>query len=178
MAIQITNEMGASTNERLYCIQSEPGHFYAGHLKDGTQAFIGIDYPSLILVEFDAEGNYLKIITKEISQESLSAIKESLSEPVSESMWLKYTKDWDELDEWANELGFTKGVITVKKFCLPEYEICIQDLPTEYQEMLDSDEEIDEETLEEIREWQKGNEFILVWGQDYYMNEAGEVVST
>ncbi len=132
---------------------------------------IGVISPmtKFVAVEFDPYGNYVRTLTRGISEEALSSDKSALTR------WQNY---WDELDLWAAELGLTQDVIAVKKFSFPELDLRIQDLPPIWQEMVDNGEEIDEQTKEEITSWQEWNYFVLVWGQDYDIDEEGEVVST
>ena len=160
---------------KIYCLKSlGRNDFYVGHLKDGTQAFMSIDFPNLIAVLFNHEGKYLASMTKELSQQTQDFIKDVFARKI----WDFSAKDWDELDQWADELGFIQGKISVQKFCLPEYELRIQDLPEVYQDIFDSGCELDEEIKEQIREWQATNDYVLIWGKEYDIDHEGEVIST
>lgn len=160
--------------QRLYKIESEPGHFYAGHLDNGNQLLMRVDISDLIGVQFDASGNFINVLSKRISQETLT----NRQEAIVKSKWSAFHGDWDELDRWVTELGLKKGVITIKKLSLPEQDLRIVDIPEIYQEIIDSGNKLDEETLESIQYWQEENDFVLVWSQDYDMDKDGRVVST
>jgi len=162
------------TDPRIYRIQSEPCHFYTGHLKDGTSVFMSVFYPNLVAVLFDTEGRLIKPVIRDISQMTQAAFRKA----VEEKQWHLFHQDWEELDDWASELGLIDGVIAVQKFSLPEFNLRIQDLPSIYQELLNSGEELDEDTKEQIQYWQEELDYVLVWGNEYDMNSAGEVVST
>jgi hypothetical protein len=171
------------TSPKLYRLQNEPGDFYTGYLTDGTQVFMGIDYPNLVAVLFDQDGKYLKSLVREISQEAHIAIKDEIMKRRASAFnknWDEsaFNKDWDELDRWAAQLGFKPGMIAVQKFNLPEYKLCIQDLPAIYGELFDQGSELDQEIKEQIQNWQKMNDYVLVWGKEYDINREGEVVST
>jgi hypothetical protein len=180
-------KMKSMSPAKQYHLQSEPGHFYTGHLRDGTQAFMSLDYQKLVAVLFDAEGTYLKSLVREISKETQNGLE--LFFTVKRGGAVNYDGDeavfnkvWEELDRWAEDLGFVKGVISVQKFSLPEFEFWIQDLPSIYQEILqetlDSGGDMEEDIQEDIRDWQEVNDYVLVWGQEYDINREGEVVST
>ncbi len=159
--------------ERRYRIQSEPGYYYAGYLSNGQQLLMSIgairSVHDFVAVEFDPQGNYVRTLTKAISQATLSC---STDDP---AWWNNY---WDELDLWAEELGLEHGTIAVKKFSFPDQDLRIQHLPPIWQEMLDKGEEFDEQDREAIAFWQEANLFVLIWGQDFEINEDGELVST
>jgi len=162
--------METSMPSKQYRIQSFWGDFHAGHLKDGTQVFlcIGVVDSQLIAVLFDPQGDYLKTLTKEMSQSTM-----------------RYTDvSWEDLEDWATELGFVQGVISVKKFNFPDYEFefGILDLPKIYleliQESIDKGEEIPADIQEEIANWKEGNDYVLVYYREYDIDKDGEVVST
>jgi len=97
-------------------------------------------------------------------------------------MWGGYDKFWDELDKWATEIGLTRDVITVKQFSLPELYMEIKNLPDFYEAVLngadDFDEEEHEALLEDIQQWRNDGDFVFVWGNELWMNQAGEIEST
>ena len=159
---------------KLYRLQSESGHFYAGYLPDGTQVFMTVAYPNLLAVLFDPGGRYLKLLIRELSPETQAGLKLAYTDEA----WSRFNGDWEELDRWAAELGFTQGVIAVQKFSLPEHDLSIVDLPPVYQEILDNCDEVDEEMKEQIRDWQEVNDYVLILGNDYDIDFEGKVVST
>lgn len=165
------HEMEPMTSSKLYYLRSEPCHFSAGRLKDGTQVFLSTDYSRLFAVLFDAQGTYLQALVREVSQETQTAVQDDF-------MNKGWSKCWDELDRWAAELGFIEGMIALRKFSLPEFEFGIRDLPEVYQELVDSGRELDEDDKEGILSWQEVNDYVLLWGNEYDIGREGEVIST
>lgn len=166
--------MEKTTSPKVYRVKSLPEHFSTGILKNGTQVLMGVDFPNLLVVMFAQDGKYLKALVREISQEAQIAVRTA----TAENGWDMYDRDWDELDLWAKELGFKEGTISIQKFCLPEYELCIRDIPEIYQEILDSGGELDEDAQEHLQYWKEGNDYVLIWGDEYDIDSNGEVVST
>lgn len=166
--------MKKTTPPKIYRLRSLPEHFSTGFLENGTQVLMGVDFPNLLMVMFDHEGKYLKALVREISQEAQIAVRAANAE----NGWYMYDRDWKELELWAMELGFTQGTISIQKFCLPEYELCIRDIPGIYQEILDDGGELDEDAKEHLQYWKEVNDYVLVLGQEYDIDCDGEVVST
>ena len=166
--------MTPKADSKVYHLKNFPGDFYTGHRNDGTQVFIGIEYPKIVAVLFDLEGKYLETLIKELSQ----ATQFAFNEAKKKKRWPVFVEDWEELGRWAAELGFTSGAISIQKFCLPEYRLCVQDIPRIYQEFLNNGTECDERVLEQIENWKEVNDYVLVWGKEYDIDREGEVVST
>jgi hypothetical protein len=122
------------TQPKLYRLQHDPIHFYAGHLADKTQVFRSPDYPHLFAVFFDAEGRYLEHVIRDMSPEIQSAMARWFASKSGLKQDEDFAKQWEDLDRWAVELGFTEGTIFFQKFCLPEHKLCIYDLPEIYRE--------------------------------------------
>ncbi len=125
---------------------------------------------NLVAVKFDMAGNYLNILKKDFSEDTLVAAENS--------QWSGWDTYLHALDDWAEELDLEKGVIAVKKLSLPEIELRIVDIPFYYQQMVENGEDLDEEILENIEYWREVNDFVLVWGQDFDMDKDGKIVST
>jgi hypothetical protein len=159
---------------RLYNIQHEPGSFHTGHVKNGNQILISVQLPEIVMVEFDADGNYLRVATREIPKQYLSVVNDRLrvDDYVLSAL----------IENWRDEIGLIPGTISVKQFFLPERWICIRDLPDHYQEVLDNPEDYDDEELqnlrEDIRQWLAHGDFVLYLDRDYYLSSEGEVEST
>lgn len=172
------------TDAKLYRLQNSPGYFYAGHLKDQTQVLMGFEVDQLVALLFDREGRYLRSLTREFSQEIKGALAQDMkqantktqSEGAERKDWLVLI--WEELDRWGEELGFVVGTIAVQKFSLPEFDMSILDLPYSFQEIVDSDVEIDEDTREQFEYWKASNHYIFDWGSQYEIDSEGEVMST
>ncbi|MES2462139.1 MAG: hypothetical protein V4671_16260 [Armatimonadota bacterium] len=89
-----------------------------------------------------------------------------------------WEEDWKKLNRWAAKLGVVGAVITVKRFSLPEQELEIRDLPEHLQEILDNEEELSDDKKEELQYWRERRDYVLIWGNDYHVNQQGFVVST
>jgi hypothetical protein len=167
--------MQTNDDPKLYRFQNAPDYFLAGHLTDGTQVLMNLDAVSLdhlLALRFDAGGNLLDTLTKEILPEP--SYKKRIE-------WLASEDGWKKLEDWANELGLTEGTIAVKKFCLLEHEVYIQDIPEHLQEILDANAgtaELDDDIKEELQYWQDSGMFVFVWYTDYHISKDGEIVST
>ena len=141
--------------ERLYKIQNDIYHYYAGHFSNGNQVLMNSDgseddVPIFPLVEFDKDGNLLVVHITETSDFTPSV--------------------------------FTPGTISVKEFFVLDQWIGIKQLPEHYQEFLDAPQNAtDEERLhypKEIEGWRSSGEFVLWFSDDYYLNEEGELDSS
>lgn len=170
--------MNALLPEHSYRVSSNPPYFYTGHLTDGTQMLIGVQSPDLVGVVFSVNGEYLRTLTKQISQK-----RQLATQGKSE-----FVPDFVEDDfsayiyEWQMELKVISGTISVKQFYLSERYIGISDLPEHYQEVLDHPEDFSEERLRElqgdVQAWRENGEFVLYWDEDYYLNREGKLEST
>ena len=140
----------------FYTIQNDIYHYYTGYLSNGNQVLLNSDgseedTPVFPLVEFDKDGNFLAIHTKETGNPGF------------------------------NPLLFTPATILVKQFFIPDHWIGIKDLPEHYQEFLDHPENANEDERfyypEEIEGWRASGEFVLWFNEDYFLNEDGELDS-
>jgi hypothetical protein len=85
------------------------------------------------------------------------------------------------LNAWQKEIGFRPATITVKKFFSVEHYIGIEDYPSHFAEIL-SDPEATEDERIDVRDsmtlWDRDGQFVLLWGNDYWLNSSGDVVSS
>jgi len=86
----------------------------------------------------------------------------------------------DQLERWKAGVGFMDKPINICKFYLKDYQIGVAALTNCMQEAVDAPDHFDPVELEMIREeidrWLETGQFVLDWGNDYYMNKNGEVV--
>lgn len=162
------------SSKRLYNIQNDAVYFHTGRVKNGNQVLMGVLMPELVMVEFDGDGNYLGITTREIPKQFLSVINDiyRIEGYIQSAL----------IENWQDEIGLMPGTISVKKFFLPDRWIGIQDLPDHFQEILDQpevyDEEFRREIQDEMKQWLDSGNFVFWWGNDYYLNQEGEVESS
>lgn len=160
--------------EKTYRIQNPEYDFNTGFTGDGKQVLMGILMPELVLVEFDAQGNYLQIQMRSLPSEVFLA-----TEP-------RYRIDEDAasplLEGWQKELAYRPGTIQVHSFFLPEIWLGIKDLPEYLQEFVDDPESIGEDEREHfeemLAEWRADESYVLWWGKDYFMGPEGDIEST
>jgi hypothetical protein len=78
-------------------------------------------------------------------------------------------------------MSFQPATIRVRKFFSDEHYIGIEDYPSHFHEIL-SDPDSDEEEKADVREsmvlWDKDGQFVLQWGNDYWLDGSGHVVSS
>ena len=161
----------AEGHERLYAIRPDEGYFSAGITADCEQVLMGLFCPNLIAFRFDREGNLLG------------------SEQRSVPFFRDVTPPYDMFDEriqpmiatWKAEMGFRPATIRVRKFFSDEHFIGIEDYPSHFHEVV-SDPGADEEEKADIRGsielWDKDGQFVLQWGNDYWLDGSGRVVSS
>jgi hypothetical protein len=166
------------TRERLYCLQTsyEDGNvadFYAGRLADGRQALLGVYLPKLVLVLFDAAGNYLEYQTRPLADGPKSG-------PVTDVDRAEFVT---RRQRWQRELGWQEQPIQVRRFALPEQRIYLADYP-EWATLLLYDPysyptpQERAELRRQMEEWDREGCFVFWWSRDYHMNKDGEVLST
>jgi hypothetical protein len=163
----------ASRPERLYPVKTNEGYgFYCGRLANGRQALATLDVRLLLVVTlFDAAGNL-------VGEEERDLAGRWPTPPHG------YPEvDRAELQEYLrDEFGFEPGVIHVRAFVTDR--VAIFPLPGHYQEFVDDPESPSFDTDQRerfpgyIEEWVEGEEFVLLWGNDYWLDKNGEVTSS
>ena len=162
----------AKRHERRYAIKShETYFFYAGVTPDKQQVLMGLACPNLVAFRFDKEGNLLRTEQR----------------PVPFFQGVKPPYDiYDEripplMEAWKMDMRFRPAKIKVKKFFSEEHYIGIEDYPSHFHEILidpavDDDDKADGRNSMKL--WDKDGQFVLQWGNDYWLDESGEVVSS
>ncbi|MEO7719700.1 MAG: hypothetical protein ABIY70_26135 [Capsulimonas sp.] len=156
--------MNTNSARHSYSIQNNTFYFHTGRLSDGGQAILGVQMPTLLMVKFDADGNYVEVVVKDFPPD------------------LSFDELSEHLKSWRAELGITPATISVKQFFLKDIWVGIQDLPDHYLEVLRNPENFDAEELaelqEDIRIRQEQGDFVFYWCEDYYLDRSGEVTSS
>ncbi len=168
----------------LYAIQThEDSFFHAGLAGDGRSVLMGLLCPYLVSIFFDAEGNLLEVQKR--SLEFLQARGVFVDgEPIEGQVRTYNIYDEripERLAEWQQSMGVFPSPIRVKRFFLPEIGVGIEDFPDHFTEILADPHETEEEKSsirESMREWEEGDQFVLFWGNDYWLNGSGEVISS
>lgn len=167
----------------LYPIQPEQGYFEAGMTGDGRQALMGLNCPNLVAIFFDASGDLISHESRRLELLQRSGVIVD-GEPI-EGM-VGYYDIYDEripprIVAWQEELQFRSATIRVKRFRLDELGIGIEDYPSHFGEILDDPKASDEEKDDvrgSMRLWDADGQFVLHWGNDYWLDDSGEVTSS
>lgn len=139
---------------RLYPIRSTKPYWLAGPTRDGRQALVALlDQSAFIAVLFGADGG---VVTAEEHGRGL--------------------------DEWLRRTGFEPGTIHVRAFAHGPF--LIKDMPQEYRDFLQDPDEVPRTAREkaslqaDIEEWRKWGRFILIWGDEFWMEGDGTIFAT
>ena len=159
-------------HERLYAIQPHDYYFFhTGVTPAEEQLLMGLYCPNLIAFRFDVEGNLLGTEQRQVP------FFQGVTPPYN----IYDNRIPPLMETWKNEMRFREATIKVKKFFSREPYIFIEDYPSHFLEIL-SDPNADEEEKADIRDsmklWDKDGQFVLQWGNDFWLDETGEVVST
>ena len=168
---------------RIYSIQPEQGYFDAGVTGDGRQILMGLYCPALVGIFFDAAGKLINHETRHL--EFLQASNVVVDGKPIEGLVRNYDIDDKRIAPrmrvWQKELVFRPATIRVMRFFLTELAIGIADYPEYFSEILDDARASDEEksdVRDSVRHWDADGQFVLRWGNDYWLDRAGEVVSS
>ncbi len=85
------------------------------------------------------------------------------------------------IEEWKNEIGLIPVTIKVKKFWLAKHLLGIEEYPSHFQEALSAptiDVAEKTEIINSIELWKEQNQFVLWWGNDYWLDQTGSVISS
>ena len=72
----------------------------------------------------------------------------------------------------------------MREFHLPDDSLAVYRLPGHYQDFLDNpsapyfDQEMRQAYPESIARWRKEGRFVLEWGNDYWLDNSGEVTDS
>ena len=168
---------GDVVGPRLYPIGPGAGYFDAGVTADGRQVLMGLDCPEVVAVFFDASGGL-------IGHESrrLEFLPRGGGKGGADGVYdINDERIPSRVAAWQADLGFRPSLIRVKPFFLDELGIGITDYPDHFGEILvdpaASDAEKDD-VRDSIRLWDADGQFVLYWGNDYWLDDSGAVVSS
>jgi hypothetical protein len=128
---------------------------------------MGILLPEMLLVHFDSAGRYQRIEVRPlkgtyVAHDDSGALQE--------------------LRDWQKELHFAPSPIRVRIFFEANRTIGIRALPDHYQEAIDYPETFEPSRLklllDDVQEWRARGDFVFYWGEDYYLDKEGDVVSS
>jgi hypothetical protein len=165
-----------ANGDLLFPIRNAPDrYFYAGHLPDGRQALVGRSvYGQIIAALFDHGGNLMQVIHQDLPSPPVlpdaGAIREVDDDDFQAYLWCQF--------------GFTPGLIRIKEFRVPGEMFAVYHLPQHYREFLEDpngpafDAEQREAFPDMICQWNEWGQFVLEWGNDFWLDSTGEVVAS
>jgi hypothetical protein len=163
---------------RLYAIKYEPdNYFFCGVAPSGDQVLMGLgEDPEVILLSFDRDGSFKACHRRQVPL----AVPEHL--PPGQKLMQEADQLTQAMEAWQAELGVRPADIAVRHFFIPELDIGTADMPGGYtrasERLAALPEEQQRELERDIAEWKVENRYVLWWGKEYWMNEAGEVTDT
>jgi hypothetical protein len=172
----VTRSNESSAPRRLYAIQYiDYEQFCAGLTSDDRQVLIGLLYPEIVAVFFDAKGEFIGVERRPLT----NAREQGRPNPYDPDL---HPVVMHSLSVWQMEMGFRPGTIEVRRF--ETYGAAIADRPWHYEEFLrnpaafEPDEREQAAWRDEVRSWDQRGLFVLHWGKDYWMNADGSIDST
>lgn len=165
-----------ANGDLLFPIRSAPGrYFYAGHLPEGRQALIARSvYGQMVAAILDSGGNLVQVIHHELPSPPVLPDSDEIREV-----------DEDDFPEYLRrEFGFSPGLIRIKEFRIPQEMFAVYHLPQHYREFLVNPKSPafgeEERTVFPglIRQWNEWGQFVLEWGNDFWLDSTGEVVAS
>jgi hypothetical protein len=157
---------------RLYPLRSHPTYgFYTGKLPSGQQLIVGCFYNAILAIFFDAEGQFLRSHRQQV----IASTRVPLDFTPEEAQQFQ-----EALARYRHQMQFQETPIEVRAFFVEG--VGIDELPSHYQDFLEdptifppSDHE---DVRRDIERWIARGDFVFYWGNDYYCNRHGKVVSS
>ena len=135
----------------LYYIAPDPFYYYTGTTTSGFQVLAVLYYPSVIMLVFDQDGNFIRASEVSLSQTT----RYSVEQHGFYDGFLQ--RGAQEIESHLQGQGLIKGRIRVKRFFLPEYNIGIRDFPESFTQTLQDPLHYSAEELEiaqaELKRW-------------------------
>lgn len=162
----------------MYNVDSHPmGDYITGRGVAGEQVLIGLRYPYVAGVLFDASGRLVECRLRPLPfhARSMDDGKVHLIEdPDFQESASAYIASWEA------DLGVTEQPIVVDRFAIHELALAIVDLPRHLAEFQRSPIAFSDEEREDypqiIRQWISEGSFVLRWGSDYYLDRSGAII--
>lgn len=158
-------------NSTGYPLRGDEVDWFTGSARLGSQLLVVYQFPDVVVVSFSQEGH----IENLISPPGL---------PTNEALGFFSAQDDDVLQKWLAQLDFVPGLITVKRFNLPQHHIRIEDLPYHTAQLWLHPELCTHEQRElaqqEIEHWSNQGMFEL-WLNEHtniWIDKTGEIVAT
>ena len=156
----------------LYKIDPIERLLVSGVSEDNVQILAGLAFPNIIRIEFDLAGNLM------------GAIKTCIADQKHDTSWSDFVENeyLPVIDAFLKDNGFQRQPISIKKFAIPEEEICIEDLPRTFRDILanpncyDDSDVVDARNIASI--WSQTGKFVLNWGCEYWVDGDGTIIAS
>ena len=162
-----------AVSDRIYPIQSS-SYWYAGHTRDGRQVLYGLLCPSLVAYFFSERGDLI-----DVQQQHLEFLEEGRNPGHVYDIYDPRIEPRREA--WSRQLGIYSGTIRVRKFRDSNHGVEILDYPDCFDDALqrpNASSEVKARIAEFRRDWEQQRNFVLLWGEDYWMDEEGQIESS
>ncbi len=148
-----------------------------GSVASSQQALVGLMIPRMCAILFDEHGRMVGVKDELISEEALRCMKKGYFTDESQG------KLRAELEMFKESMGFVSAPIRIRRFNLPNCRARIQDFPDFIEDVLTnpaghSQQDVDEVEQSFIRWRAEGQYILFCFGQEYWVNGAGEIVAT
>jgi hypothetical protein len=166
-----------TNGQLLFPVQGDWGRgLYAGCLPDGRQALIACAYYTgeMIMAVFNRQGDLAGVVRQE-----LPSPRELLAAGATAAV---YRDDYHEYLQDA--VGLSRGLIRIKAFDMRADGFSLYHLPKHYQSFLENpaDPSFDDEERQafpgSIEQWIEQGNFVLEWGNDYWLDSTGEIIAS
>ena len=155
----------------LYTVRDNGQYFRTGQTASNDQVLFGVlageDGLEVAAVWFDPAGRFSRFSTRQVT------VRPAESEEAAVRR---------ELADFQRACGYRPDAIHVEQFSVPDRFIRIEDIPEHYQDFLSNQDDYDadrqEELAADIKKWVQDGDYVLWWGEDYYLDSKGEVVSS
>jgi hypothetical protein len=164
----------AKSSQRLFAIKPDEGHlFFAGITPESEQVLMGLYCPNLLAFYFDSEGTLLR------SEEQPVPFFQNVTTPRPYDIYDDRIQPL--INAWQADMKLRSKVIHVKRFWSEEHSIGIEEYPSHFHEILSdliADEEEKTSVRKSLQQWDEDGQFVLHWGNEYWLDRTGEVVSS
>jgi hypothetical protein len=151
--------------------------YITGRGDGGHAIIIGLRYPYICAVLFDASGKLTEVRIRPLPFRA-RAMREGgpylIEDPDFQDRYIAQAQIW------GAELGFSEQSIVIERFAFPEFDLGIENLPRHMQHFRSNPDESSEEDKRElpkmIEEWIAEGNFVFWWGNDYYLDKEGEII--
>jgi hypothetical protein len=154
---------------------NEDYHIFSGSAGE-RQVLIGLLYPKLVAAFFDDRGDFLGIQEQSLTVE----VERAGSGGIFDRAFAAQLAP--ELYAWEKQLEYLPMVIHLREFFLENLRIGVVSPRSYWNPALQNPEkypQLDREYVEEVIErWERTGQFVLWWGNDYYVDGDGRIIAS